>query len=421
MLIKQKKNRLGIGLHINRLVTAWSFSSLLLLSSTASSAWAGEPYKIGSGDVLQITVYGDPGLSGTFPVSVEGTIGYPILGNVPVAEHTVSEVSDTISGALLQHIPNLSVSVAMKEYAPVFVIGDVQNPGKYEFRPGMIALELFALSGGLKEATDKLDSAGTQLVSARQEYSDTSLQLFAMDVKRARLDAELASKPFEYVLDKNTSTDDRLDRQQIIDSERRMYALRLAALQSEENALRAQKQNYREEIVTLEQSTKLRNEEIALLEQNVDASKTLVDKGLSAQSSLRDTQRQLSAMRRDALEFGSFLARARQNENAIEQRLLGLHEQRANDAAKELRDIDIDILRLRKKLSFIVQTMAEIGATAQRTLTREQSVKLSFSVARVINGVYQETELSEHDPIKAGDILRAQLTMPKEFAARSLN
>jgi polysaccharide biosynthesis/export protein len=417
MLIKQKNNRPGIGLRINRMVTAWTFSSLLLFSSTASQAWAEEPYKIVSGDVLQITVYGDAGLSGTFPVSVDGTIGYPILGNIPVVDHSISEISSSISTALLQHIPGLSVSVAVKEYAPVFVIGDVQKPGKYEYRPGMIALELFALSGGLKEATDKMDTAGTQLVTARQEYSDTNLQLFAQGVKRARLEAELDGKPFEYVLE-DVSTEDQPARQQIVDSERRLFKLRLAALQNEEKALQEQKGNYREEITTLEQGTTLRNDEISLLEQNVKASQTLVEKGLSAQSTYRDTQRQLSAMRRDALEFGSFLARARQNENDIEQRLLALNELRANDAAKELRDIDLDILRLRKKLSFIVQTMAEIGAAAQRATTREQAVKLTFSVARMIDGNYQETELSEHDPIKAGDILRAQLTLPKEVAQK---
>jgi polysaccharide biosynthesis/export protein len=418
MLIKQKNNRPGIGLRINRMVTAWTFTSLLLLSTAASPAWADEPYKIASGDVLQITVYGDAGLSGTFPVSVDGTIGYPILGNIPVADHNISEVTSTISQALLQHIPGLSVSVAVKEYAPVFVIGDVQKPGKYEYRPGMIALELFALSGGLKEATDRLDTAGTQLVTARQDYSDTSLQLFAQDVKRTRLEAELNDKSFNYVVDKDTGTDDLAARQGVIDSEQKLFELRLAALHSQEEALKAQKQNYSEEIGTLEESTKLRNEEISLLEQNVAASEKLVAQGLTAQSTMRDTQRQLSAMRRDALEFGSFLARAKQNENAVGQNLLALREQRSNDAAKELRDIDLDIIRLKKRLSFIVQTMAEIAASAQRANTREQAVKLVFTVVRDVNGQYLETELTEHDQIKAGDILRAQLTMPKEVTAK---
>ncbi|WP_245449054.1 polysaccharide biosynthesis/export family protein [Phyllobacterium sophorae] len=418
MLIKQKNKRPGTGFRINRMVTTWTFSSLLLLSSTISPAWAEEPYKIGSGDVLQITVYGDAGLSGTFPVSVGGTIGYPILGNIQVADHSISEISSTISQALLQHIPGLSVSVAVKEYAPVFVIGDVQKPGKYEYRPGMIALELFALSGGLKQATDKLDVAGTQLVAARQDYSDTSLQLFAQDVKRARLEAELNNKTFEYVLAKDTGTDDLPARQGVIESERKLFELRLAALASQEKALKAQRQNYSEEIQTLEESTKLRNEEISLLEQNVGASEKLVAQGLTAQSTLRDTQRQLSAMRRDALEFGSFLARAKQNENAIEQSLQALYDQRSNDAAKELRDIELDIMRLRKRLTFIVQTMAEIGASAQRANTREETVKLVFTVVRDVNGEYHETELSEHDQIKAGDILRAQLTLPKEVTAK---
>jgi polysaccharide export outer membrane protein len=219
-------------------------------------------------------------------------------------------------------------------------------------------------------------------------------------------------------LAKDTGTDDLPARQGVIESERKLFELRLAALASQEKALKAQRQNYSEEIQTLEESTKLRNEEISLLEQNVGASEKLVAQGLTAQSTLRDTQRQLSAMRRDALEFGSFLARAKQNENAIEQSLQALYDQRSNDAAKELRDIELDIMRLRKRLTFIVQTMAEIGASAQRANTREETVKLVFTVVRDVNGEYHETELSEHDQIKAGDILRAQLTLPKEVTAK---
>ncbi|MBA8878908.1 polysaccharide biosynthesis/export family protein [Phyllobacterium myrsinacearum] len=402
---------------------AGAFSSLLMFSFTAPRAYAAEaPYKIASGDVLLITVYGDTGLTGTFPVSVDGTIAYPILGNITVYNHTIAEIGQTITQSLLQHIPGLSASVAVKEYAPVFVIGDVQKPGKYEYRPGMIALELFALSGGLRQASDKLDTAGIQLVAARQEYADTSLQLFAQDVKRARLEAELNEKPFEYDLASGIDTiEDKSDRQQVVDSERKLFDLRLSALESEATALQAQKKNYEEEITTLEQSTQLRNDEISLLEQNVKASQSLVDKGLTAQSTLRDTQRQLSAMRRDALEFGSFLARAKQNENAIEQRLLALRDSRSNDAAKDLRDIDLDIIRLRKKMAFIAQTMGEIGAAAQRVSSRDETVKLAFTVVRVVDGEYRETILSEHDMIRAGDILRAQLELPKQVVAKAEN
>ncbi|NBF18475.1 exopolysaccharide biosynthesis protein, partial [Pseudomonas sp. Fl4BN2] len=139
------------------------------------------------------------------------------------------------------------------------------------------------------------------------------------------------------------------------------------------------------------------------------------------QSTLRDTQRQLSAMRRDALEFGSFLARAKQNENAIQQRLLALNDSRSNDAAKDLRDIDLDIMRLRKKIAFIAQSMGEIGAAAQRVTSREETVKLTFTVVRVVDGNYQETALSEHDEIRAGDILRAQLGLPKAVVPKAVN
>ena len=51
-------------------------------SAPATSSAAG--YLIGPGDVLQITVYGEPGLSGSFPVSDAGQVDFPLLGPFPV-------------------------------------------------------------------------------------------------------------------------------------------------------------------------------------------------------------------------------------------------------------------------------------------------------------------------------------------------
>ncbi|WP_323690001.1 polysaccharide biosynthesis/export family protein [Rhizobium sp. AN95] len=142
-----------------RFVTRSKGFSLMMASTTFLSlavcqlpaAADGTNYKVATGDVLTISVYGDPGLTGLFPVSADGTIGYPLLGNVNVVDQTVNEIGSRISRDLASHVANRSVAVAVKEYAPIFVVGDVQKPGKYEYRPGMIVLELFALGGGLRE------------------------------------------------------------------------------------------------------------------------------------------------------------------------------------------------------------------------------------------------------------------------------
>jgi polysaccharide export outer membrane protein len=392
-----------------RVVSAFALT-IALLPLYLSVAFAGPPnYEVAAGDVLLITVYGDQQLSGSFPVSPDGNIGYPVLGNIPVIGKTVTTISSEIGADLKEHIPNLSVAVAVKEYAPVFIIGEVQRPGKYEFRPGMIALELFALGGGLREKTTQGNVPGVQMVALRQEYEDMGLQLFGQEVKRARLEAEMNSKPFNYVFDPASSRQDLASAKRMIESERKLYNQRLYAMETERKSLERQRQGYADEIATLEKSGHLRDEELALLNEDVLAAKNLVDRGLTPKTQLREKQREVSATNRDALEFGSFLARARQNLAEIEGRLLALQDQRRNDAAKDIREIDLDMLRLRRKMAFVLQSMAELGIAVQRAAEADQELKIRFSTIRSEDNAYRETSIAEYEPIHAGDIVRVTL------------
>ena len=61
-----------------------------------------------------------------------------------------------------------------------------------------------------------------------------------------------------------------------------------------------------------------------------------------------------------------------------------------------------------------------VESGAQRVSSREETVKLTFTVVRVVDGNYQETALSEHDEIRAGDILRAQLELPNAAAPKAI-
>lgn len=366
-------------------------------------------YKVGAGDVLMITVYGDSGLTGLFPVSADGTIGYPLLGNVDVADKTVDEIGAQISSDLSSHVANRSVAVAIKEYAPIFIVGDVQKPGRYEYRPGMIVLELFALGGGLREPTARTDMSAIQLISAQQEYEDMSLQLLSHDVRRARLEAERNHVEFEYKSNGPGLMRDPTTLEKIIDAEKNLYKLRLSVLQGERTNLEVQRQNFAQEIDTLQKSNVMRNEQFQLLGLDVNASEELVQRGAASQSALRERKRELLAMNQQLLESTSFLARAHQNKSEVERRILELENKRNNDAATELREIELDMIRLRKKMAFSLETMAEIGATSRRVASLEQVIQTKFSIVRQLAGNYDEVEAGEHTLIRAGDVIRVSL------------
>ncbi|RWX80911.1 exopolysaccharide biosynthesis protein [Neorhizobium lilium] len=380
--------------------------TMLPLTLSAAETTA---YKVAAGDVLSVSVYGDAGLTGLFTVSTDGTIGYPLLGNVIVVDKTVNQIGSEISRDLANYVVNRSVAVAVKEYAPIYIVGDVQKPGKYEFRPGMIVLELFALAGGLRETTVRTDTSGIQLVAAQQEYEDLSLQLLSQDVKRVRLEAELRDTAFNYSNNEPALLRDPGTIDKIVGAESTLYRLRLSAMQNEKSNLEAQRQNFVEEIETLEKGNALRTQQFQLLGMDVDASEELVTRGAASQSALRERKRELLAMNQQLLESSSFLARAEQNKNEVERRILELATKRHNDAATELRDIGFEMARIRKKMSFSLQTMAEIGASARRVKSLDQMIQTRFSVVRQSGTAYGETDVEEQSAIAAGDVIRVSL------------
>ncbi len=368
-------------------------------------------YKIATGDVLTISVYGDPGLTGLFPVSADGTIGYPLLGNVNVVDQTVNEIGARISRDLASHVANRSVAVAVKEYAPIFVVGDVQKPGKYEYRPGMIVLELFALGGGLRESNVQRDTSGIQLIAAQQEYEDMSMQLLSQDIRRVRLEAELNDTEFEYRGDEIGIVRDRTELEKIVESEKSLFRLRLSAQQDEETNLEVQRQNFIQEIDTLQKSNVMRTQQLELLDMDVNVSKELVTRGAASESALRERKRELLSMNQQVLESTSFLARAQQNKSEVERHILELKSKRHNDAATELRETSLDIMRLKKKLAFSLQSMAEIASAARRVSSLEDMIQTKFFIVRQVAGTYRETAADEHTQVRAGDVVRVRLSV----------
>lgn len=391
------------------IIAATTFLSLAVCQVPAAAD--GTNYKVATGDVLTISVYGDPGLTGLFPVSADGTIGYPLLGNVNVVDQTVNEIGVRISRDLASHVANRSVAVAVKEYAPIFVVGDVQKPGKYEYRPGMIVLELFALGGGLRESNAQRDTSGIQLIAAQQEYEDMSMQLLSQDIRRVRLEAELNDTEFEYKGDEIDLVRDRAALDKIVASETSLFRLRLSAQQDEKTNLEVQRQNFIQEIDTLEKSNVMRNQQLELLDMDVNASKELVTRGAASESALRERKRELLSMNQQVLESTSFLARAQQNKSEVERRILELQSKRHNDAATELRETSLDIMRLKKKLAFSLQSMAEIGSTARRVSSLEDMIETKFFIVRQVAGTYSEIAADEHTQVRAGDVVRVRLSV----------
>jgi polysaccharide export outer membrane protein len=108
-----------------------------------------EAYRLGSGDSLQITVFGETDLSGTFRVSDGGTISMPLVGTVPAEGATLDELRQRLTTQLKANaVRDPNVTLAIDAYRPFFILGEVKNPGSYPYVPHMTVLTAVAIAGG---------------------------------------------------------------------------------------------------------------------------------------------------------------------------------------------------------------------------------------------------------------------------------
>ena len=108
---------------------------------------------IGSGDLIEVAVYGAPDFSKQVRVADSGDISLPLLGNVHVAGLTISAAELLIQKKLSDggFFNEPQVSIFEREYATqgISVLGEVQRPGIYPLPGPRVLFDAISAAGGV--------------------------------------------------------------------------------------------------------------------------------------------------------------------------------------------------------------------------------------------------------------------------------
>lgn len=108
-----------------------------------------QPYILGAGDQVRITVYGQTSLTNVYSVDQAGAVAFPLIGSVKAKGRTPKQLEADISGKLREgYLRNPDVSVEVAQYRPIFVMGEVGASGQYSYVPGMTVQKAIAVAGG---------------------------------------------------------------------------------------------------------------------------------------------------------------------------------------------------------------------------------------------------------------------------------
>ena len=114
---------------------------------------------LGPGDTVRVTVFQSPELTTEGRISSQGTLVFPLIGEVELASLTPIEAGAAIADRLSEENfvvdPEVSVTLVETRSSRVSILGHVANPGKYPLDGAQHKLsDLLALAGGIRDGGD---------------------------------------------------------------------------------------------------------------------------------------------------------------------------------------------------------------------------------------------------------------------------
>jgi protein involved in polysaccharide export with SLBB domain len=119
-------------------------------------------YVLGPGDELKIEVVGQESLTSALQsvkISNSGQITIPLAGVVRAADLTASQLEAAISSRLkAQHLlkdPEVLVFISDYQAKPIYILGEVDNPGEYIMTQQLTLMEAILMAGGIDYTADR--------------------------------------------------------------------------------------------------------------------------------------------------------------------------------------------------------------------------------------------------------------------------
>lgn len=113
-------------------------------------------YEVGPGDILEISVWKDASLSKSVTVLPDGFISLPLAGDIMASGKKVNELKGEIVKRLSHFMadPVVSISVHQVNSMMIYIIGKVNNPGRFMLNNPINVLQALSMAGGLNTFAD---------------------------------------------------------------------------------------------------------------------------------------------------------------------------------------------------------------------------------------------------------------------------
>jgi polysaccharide export outer membrane protein len=173
---------------------------LLSVSITfGADSLSGSQYKLGPGDILEISVWNDEALFREVRVRPDGKISFPLIGDVTAYGRTVSELKAELEELMNEFVPGVPITVILRSlgYPRIYIVGKVAQPGPFVMETELTVIQALAMAGGLTTFASK----GNILIIRKDGQQQKTLEFNYSDMERGRnLEQNIVLMPGDTVI-----------------------------------------------------------------------------------------------------------------------------------------------------------------------------------------------------------------------------
>ena len=119
-------------------------------------------YVLAAGDQIEVNVFGEPDLSRTVTIKPDGIVALPLINQVKASGKTAAQLEAELTKLYARFLRAPSVSIIVRQFRMhrVYVMGEVQRPGRYDITDDTSVLDALTAAGG---TTDRANLDAVQL------------------------------------------------------------------------------------------------------------------------------------------------------------------------------------------------------------------------------------------------------------------
>jgi polysaccharide biosynthesis/export protein ExoF len=391
-----------------------SFVTALLaiaLLAMAVPALAGQiVYNLSAGDAVTFDILDDTDPPITLTIDDSGHAQFPIIGAVEIAGHSLPDaiiaVRKEYQDRQIYLDPKFSLFVST--FRPIFVLGQVRNPGSFPFSFGLTVEKAVGLAGGPPILTNDVASAIIAQAKLQGDVEAAEGEIVHEAVYAARLVAELNGR-------------DEIDLADAPEAAGKILkdAPVEAVVEIEKRILKTEQTNFNNQVTILTQGVAEAKKGLQLLDdlaqqqevvlktisKDLERISTLRKSGLNTENEVSQGERNESSEKARLIEIYGEMSRSRREFGSLELDLAKLKADRERDLLKQLQDRQFAIEKLLKDRSSAQQQLYLMASVVIDAKKQTLSRTYAYELRRTSNGTTSTVPATGLTELEPGDVI----------------